>query len=127
MTPSEAFRIPKDELNQVIDEANKGDLDAIKRLIAHYDAGAPGDEIIAKKWSEKAISLGDADELYFSSARLLTKAYREIDAKKKSELLITALEYAKRSHLNNKDKNKDKSITKLIDDINKEITTRKAQ
>ena len=103
-----------------MDKADKGDLDAITRLIWHYDTGVPGDEVMFKNWREKARSLNDPVELYNFSTELLTEAYRENDAKKRSELLLSALEHAERARLNNKDKRKqDESIMELIDEIKK--------
>jgi hypothetical protein len=113
--------IPKDELNQVIEEANKDDLNAIKRLIAHYDDSVPGYKIMYEKWTDKARSLGDVQELHNYSRQLLTGAYGEIDKKKKSEMLSSALMYEKRAYSNNQDENKKNNLKDTIDEINREI------
>ena len=38
VSPSDAFMIPEDELATVEVAANQGDVAAVKRLIAHYEA-----------------------------------------------------------------------------------------
>lgn len=47
----------------VMKAADAGDLAAIKRLIAHYEATL-GNDVLAEQWRERACALGDAQELF---------------------------------------------------------------
>lgn len=115
-SPSDAFLIPQEQISTVTKAADNGDLVAIKRLIAHYEATS-GNDVIAEKWKAKARSLGDPQELYYYSASLFTAARRENDASKKHEMLVEALEAANRSYASHADK----STQQLIDEIKRII------
>lgn len=112
-SPSDAFLIPQDQIPEITKQANAGDVAAVKRLIAHYEATSENDAI-SEKWKEKARALGDAQELYYYAARLFTGARTEIDPVKKREMLMEAIKAAERSSSSRADT----STQKLIDDIN---------
>jgi len=115
-SPSDAFLIPQEQMAAVEKEADAGDLDAIKRLIAHYDA-VSGNDAIAEKWRVKARSLGDAQELYYYAGSLFIKARRESDPVKKREMLTEAFDFAKRSYASRADT----STQRLIEEISRSI------
>jgi TPR repeat protein len=77
--------------------ADAGDLVAIKRLIAHYEATL-GNDVLAERWRERACDLGDAQELYYLAARRFAAAEVEDDAEIRHTLLVDAHDAAKRSH-----------------------------
>lgn len=95
-SPSEAFVISDDKLPAVTAKAEAGDLEAIKRLIAHYEA-SPESESVAEMWRERARSAGDPEELYYYAARLLTSSKQEADPAEKQSMLRSALDAALRS------------------------------
>ncbi len=76
--------------------ARAGDLKAIKRLIAHYDA-LPGERAAAERWRERARTLGDAQELYFQAARRLVAAEVEVNDEARYRLLLEAHHAAQRA------------------------------
>nr|WP_310524663.1 hypothetical protein [Polymorphobacter sp.] len=101
-SPSDVFLIPRERLVLEERDGNSGDLAAIKRLIAHYDATS-GNERAAEKWRAKARSFGDAQELHSYAAGLSVRALAEPDPLKKRRILTEALESAKRSYKNDPD------------------------
>jgi hypothetical protein len=117
-SPSDAFLIPKAQMAAVVKDANHGDLRAIKRLIAHYEASSGNDA--AEEWRAKARALGDAQELYYYAARTFTGARSEPDLVKKREMLVEALESAKRSYASSADA----STQQLIDEITRVIDSK---
>ena len=118
-SPSDAFLIPKEQMAAVVKDANHGDLSAIKRLIAHYEASS-GNDVVAEEWRAKARALGDAQELYYYSARTFTVARSEPDFVKKREMLAEALESARRSYASSADA----STQRLIDEITRAIDSK---
>jgi len=76
--------------------AKKGDLESVRRLIAHYEALSGSDEL-AEKWKATARELGDLNELYFYASSAVLAARRESDAAKRHAMLLDALEAARRS------------------------------
>ena len=115
-SPSDAFLIPQDQMVAITKRANAGDMDAITRLIAHYDA-TTGNDAIAEEWRAKARAFGDAQELYYFAGSLFLKARRENDPIKKRELLEEALKAAKRSSSSHADV----STQKLIEEITRSL------
>jgi len=115
-SPSDAFLIPESQLAGVTNAANADDLEAVKRLISHYEA-TTGNEEVAEKWREKARSLGDAHELFNHAGSLLIRAKRESDPEKRRGILVEALNSAKRSHTNRADA----STQRLVDEINRSL------
>lgn len=115
-SPSDDFLIPQEQIAVVVKEANAGDLSAIKRLIAHYEATS-GNDAVAEEWKAKARSLGDAQELYYYAAKLFTGARDEPNPIKKQTMLAEALNSAKRSYASRPDT----STQRLIDEINQSI------
>lgn len=118
-SPSDAFLIPKEQMAAVVKDASHGDLGAIKRLIAHYEASS-GNDAVAEEWRAKARALGDAQELYYYAARTFTGARSEPDLVKKREMLVKALESAKRSYASSADA----STQQLIDEITRAIDSK---
>lgn len=100
----------------VVKDANHGDVRAIKRLIAHYEASSEND-VVVEKWRAKAREIGDAQELYYYAASTFTGARREPDLVKKREMLAKALESAKRSYVSSDDG----STQQLVDEITRAI------
>jgi hypothetical protein len=86
----------------VMAAADAGDLVAIKRLIAHYEATL-GNDVLAERWRERACDLGDAQELYYLAARRFAAAEVEDDAEIRHTLLVDAHDAAKRSHASQPD------------------------
>lgn len=115
-SPSNAFLMPKEQMAVVVRDANHGDLSAIKRLIAHYEASS-GNDVVAEEWRAKARALGDAQELYYYAARMFTEARGEPNLVKKREMLVEALESAKRSYASSAEA----STQQLIDEITRAI------
>lgn len=115
-SPSDAFLIPNEQIATVTKEASAGDLGAVKRLIAHYEATS-GNDALTEEWRAKARALGDAHELYYYAARLFTGARNESDPAKKKEMLVEALDSARRSYANGADT----STQRLIDEISRSI------
>lgn len=76
--------------------ARAGDLKAIKRLIAHYDA-LPNEQAAAERWRERARVLGDAQELYFQAARRFVAAEVEVNDEARYRLLLEAHHAAQRA------------------------------
>jgi len=95
-SPSEAFQIPPDEVASVTDDAEKGDIESIRRLIAYYE-GMPDGSSLAAPWKAKARLLADADELSFYAEALLIEAKREPNVLKRKAILQKALAAAMRS------------------------------
>jgi hypothetical protein len=96
MSPSDAHMIPEKERALVEAAAKKGDLESVRRLIAHYEALSGSDEL-AEKWKATARELGDSNELYFYASSTVVAARRESDAAKRHAMLLDALEAARRS------------------------------
>jgi hypothetical protein len=115
-SPSDAFLIPQGQMATVMKEADAGDLAAVKKLIAHYEATS-GNDAIAEEWRAKARSLGDAQELYYYAARLFTGARVEADPVKKRTMLTEALKAAERSSSSRADA----STQQLIEDITRSL------
>lgn len=115
-SPSDALLIPQGKMAKIVKEANAGDLAAVKKLIAHYEATS-GNDAIADGWRAKARSLGDAQELYYYAARLFTGARVEPDPVKKREMLAEALKAAERSSSSHADA----STQQLIEDITRSL------
>jgi hypothetical protein len=111
-SPSDAFLIPQEKMEAVEKEADAGDLDAIRRLIAHYDATS-GNDAIADKWRARARSLGDAQELYYYAARTFTGAQSELDPEKKRGMLANALDAARRSYASRSDESTQQLLNKI--------------
>ncbi len=111
-SPSDPFLIPKERVASVIEDANRGDLSAVKQLIAHFEASS-GNDAIAAKWSAKARELGDAQELYYYAAQMFTATRHESNSLKKHEMLVDALNSAKRSYAIRADT----STQELVDEI----------
>jgi len=97
VSPSDAFMIPEDELATVEVAANQGDVAAVKRLIAHYEAVSGSDEV-AERWKAVARELGDWEQLNYYAGSRLAAARRENDPAKRRALLIDALAAARRSN-----------------------------
>ncbi|HEY0334077.1 MAG TPA: hypothetical protein VGC74_10255 [Stenotrophomonas sp.] len=117
-SPSDAFLIPQEQMATVVKEADAGDLNAVKRLIAHYDATS-GNDAIAGEWRAKARALGDAQELYYYAGSLYIRARRENDPVKRRVILEDALKAAERSSSSHADA----STQKLIDDITRSLAS----
>jgi TPR repeat protein len=115
-SPSDAFLIPQEQMTTVVKEANAGDLDAVKRLIAHYEATS-GNDALAEEWRAKARSLGDAQELYYYAAKLFTGAKVEADPIKKRDMLVEALKAAERSSSSHADA----STQQLVEEITRSL------
>jgi hypothetical protein len=118
-SPSDAFLIPMDEVKSVVRRADDGDLAAIKRLIAHYDASS-GSDAAAEKWRDEARRLGDPDELYYYAARLETAARAEVEPARRQKLLHEALQSAMRAKASRSDPSSDR----LVEELNKALATR---
>ena len=116
ISPNDAFLIRQDQLSAVMQDANNGDLVAVKKLIAHYEATS-GNEAVADVWRAKARSLGDAQELYYYAAKLFTAAKVETDPAKKHEMLEEALKAAELSSSSHADP----YTQQLIEDITRSI------
>lgn len=86
----------------VMEAADAGDVVAIKRLIAHYEATL-GNDVLAEQWRERACALGDAQELYYLAARRFAAAEVEGDPALRHALLEEAHAAAKRSHASQPD------------------------
>lgn len=86
----------------VMEAADAGDVAAIKRLIAHYEATL-GNDVLAERWRERACALGDAQELYYLAARRFAAAEVEGDPALRHALLAEAHDAAKRSHTSQPD------------------------
>lgn len=69
--------------------ARAGDLKAIKRLIAHYEA-LPNEQAAVERWRERARVLGDAQELYLHATRRFVAAEVEVDDAARYQLLLEA-------------------------------------
>lgn len=82
--------------------AESGDLPAIKRLIAHIEAGGDVDDA-AGAWRARARRMGDPQELYHHAARRLVEAQEAEDAERRASLLEEALEAARRSYAGSAD------------------------
>lgn len=115
-SPSDAFLIPPDQMAVLTMQADSGDVVAVKRLIAHYDATS-GNDGLAEEWRAKARALGDAQELYYYAAGLFIKAQRENDPGKKRGMLEEALKAAERSSSSHADA----YTQKLIDEITRSL------
>lgn len=112
VSPSDAFLIAEEDQASVLSAANQGDLKAIRRLIAHYDALSGYDEH-AERWKERARELGDAQELYNHASRLFLQSHGELDPERRRMLLGEALKLARRSN----ESRASSSAWKLIDEI----------
>lgn len=119
-SPSDAFLIPKEQMAAVVKDASHGDIKAIKRLIAHYEASS-GNEAVAEEWRAKARASGDAQELYYYAARTFTAGRSQSDPVKRRELLAEALKSAKNSYASSADV----STQQLIDEITRAIDSKK--
>ncbi|GAB7125535.1 hypothetical protein JCM19000A_00420 [Silvimonas sp. JCM 19000] len=64
VSPGITHEIPSTELPAVIAQANKGDLNATKRLAGYYLI-ARNDEISALPWMKKAAALGDKSAQHY--------------------------------------------------------------
>ncbi|MCD0277765.1 hypothetical protein JWH04_02070 [Xanthomonas melonis] len=115
-SPSDAFVVSDSKLERLTREADSGDLAAVKILIAHYDATS-GNEEASERWRAKARLLGDADELYYYSARLSTEAKRSNDRKERRAMLLESLRAARRSYAIRPNE----SAKKLIDEASQSL------
>lgn len=94
-TSSGSYLSPE-QTAQVLAEAQRGDLPAIKRLISHYEASGDVDGL-AGPWRVRARKLGDPSELYHHAAWCFTASQEEQDPKVRAQLLEDALASAKRA------------------------------
>ena len=118
-SPSDAFLIPAEEVHSVTGRAESGDMPAIRRLIAHYDASSY-QESMAERWRGEARRLGDPDELYYHAARLETAARAERNPVTREALLHEALQSATRAEASRKDT----STKELVRDIMQALDTK---
>lgn len=95
--PSNSVYLSTDEKAGVITMAKTDDLAAIKRLIAHYEAG-PAEAVAVENWRARARKLGDAQELYHHAARRFAQAQDEADPEQRAAFLAEALGAAQQSH-----------------------------
>ncbi|WP_312319343.1 hypothetical protein [Stenotrophomonas sp.] len=116
VSPSDAFVLPEQELATLEASAGKGDVDAVTRLIAHYEALSGSDDL-AEKWKARARDLGDSKQLYYYAASTYTAAVREEDSVKRHEMLVEALAAARRSN----ESASSPSAKKLILDVKREM------
>lgn len=93
----ESALLPPPQRSKVEQAARKGDLVAIKRLIAHHEA-MQFEQAAAERWRERARDLGDPQELYFQAARQYVAAEVEADDETRYRLLLEALHAAQRAH-----------------------------
>ncbi|MEQ7895842.1 hypothetical protein [Xanthomonas arboricola] len=115
-SPSDAFIVSDSKLERLTRQADSGDLAAVKCLIAHYDATS-GNEEASEKWRAKARLLGDADELYYYSARLSAEARRSNDSKERRAMLLESLKAARHSYAIRPNE----SAKKLIDEASQSL------
>lgn len=90
VSPSDAFVIPHNEVAQVERVAASGDVDAIKRLLAHMETTNAPPQVV-ERWRAEARRRGDPDELHAHAATLLIDAQRERDPVCRGRLLDEAL------------------------------------
>jgi hypothetical protein len=102
LTTDEVFVLQEKQLLQTIASAKNGDMAAIRRLIAHYDA-VKDDNNQAQAWRTQALILGDPEELYIYANKAAHKAMMEKDSLTKRQLLANALISAELSYKNRKD------------------------
>ncbi|UBB26179.1 hypothetical protein LAG73_03575 [Pseudoxanthomonas japonensis] len=117
-SPSDVFLIPQDQIEAITKKANSGDVDAVKRLIAHYEASSENDAI-AEEWRAKARALGDAQELYYFAERQFTGARIETEQAKKREMLMSALKAAEQSLSSREDASTKQLIEEITRSLNK--------
>lgn len=117
-SPSDVFLIPQDQIEAITKKANSGDVDAVKRLIAHYEASSENDAI-AEEWRAKARALGDAQELYYFAGRQFTGARIETEQAKKREMLMSALKAAEQSLSSREDASTKQLIEEITRSLNK--------
>mgnify|MGYP000119339474 CR=1 FL=1 len=116
VSPSDAFVLPERERGVLETSASKGDIDAIRQLIAHYEALSGSDDL-AEKWKAKARDLGDSKQLYYYAASKYAAALREEDPARRREMLVEALAAATRAD----EAGSSSSSKKLILDLKREM------
>lgn len=112
LSPSDAFVIPESEHAAVEAAAEQGDVAAMKKLIAHYDALSGTDEL-AERWKAAAREAGDSEQLNYYASGLLVAAGRESDPAKRRAMLADALASAKRSNEGKANRSAQKIILEL--------------
>ncbi|MDX3934702.1 hypothetical protein [Stenotrophomonas sp.] len=95
--PTDSVYLSADEKAAVLAMAKTDDLAAIKRLIAHYEAG-PAEAVAVENWRARARKLGDPQELYHHAARRFAQAQDEPDPEQRAAFLAEALAAAHKSH-----------------------------
>lgn len=95
--PTDSVYLSANEKAAVLAMAKTDDLAAIKRLIAHYEAG-PAEAAAVENWRARARKLGDPQELYHHAARRFAQAQDVVDPEQRAAFLAEALASAHKSH-----------------------------